>query len=77
VTISVDQDGTIVLEKVFLGILLQTEAGEQFGICMRDSGFEFKYMGEWWEAKEGIVKMMNPAKKLLGDEALKQGNKLD
>ena len=24
-------------------------------ICMRDSGFEFKYQGEWYFAKEGHV----------------------
>ncbi len=24
-------------------------------ICMRDSGFEFKYQGEWYYAKNGCV----------------------
>jgi len=24
-------------------------------ICMRDSGFEFNYQGEWYFAKEGFV----------------------
>lgn len=24
---------------------------EEFGICMRDSGFDFQYAGTWYEAK--------------------------
>ena len=51
-------NGEIVFTKVFSGMLLETEDGEQLGICMRDTGFEFNYMGIWYEAKEGVVRKM-------------------
>lgn len=51
--ISVDEGGEIVIKEVFSGIGLETSSGEEFGICMRDSGFEFKYAGVWYAAKEG------------------------
>jgi hypothetical protein len=45
----------IQLEEVFNSIVLKTTDGEEMAICMRDSGFEFKYQGEWYFAKEGYV----------------------
>lgn len=45
----------IILKEVFNGVGLETDDGESFGICMRDSGFEFNYGGVWWEAKNGRV----------------------
>ena len=33
-------DGTIVLTEVFSGVMLETEEGNQLGICMRDDSFE-------------------------------------
>ena len=53
--VTVNQDNTIQLEEVFNSIVLKTKDGEEMTICMRDSGFEFKYQGEWYFAKEGYV----------------------
>lgn len=53
--ISTDENGEIEVTEVFNGINLKSDAGETFGICMRDSGFEFKYNGVWYEAKEGVI----------------------
>lgn len=48
-------DNIIQLEEVFNPIILKTKDGEEMAICMRDSGFEFKYQGEWYIAKGGYV----------------------
>ena len=45
----------ILLTEVYSGIGLQTQDGEYFGICMRDTGFEFEYNGTWYEAKKGVI----------------------
>lgn len=50
-----NKDGILQIENVFNSILLKTNSGEEMYICMRDSGFEFKYQGEWYFAKEGYV----------------------
>ena len=50
-----NEQGVIQLEEVFSGIILKTPDGEEMSICMRDSGFEFNYQGEWYFAKEGFV----------------------
>ena len=34
------EDGGLVLKEVFSGILMETEEGNQIGICMRDDTFE-------------------------------------
>jgi len=52
-----NENGTIVLTEVYNGIELVSKENEKFSICMRDSGFEFKYQGKWFEAKNGIVKL--------------------
>lgn len=54
--LEVDENGCIVATEVFNSILLKTDSGETIAICMRDSGFEFRYQGQWYEAKEGVVK---------------------
>jgi hypothetical protein len=56
--ISVNQDDSFQLEQVYLPITLVTDAQEEMSIVMRDSGFEFKYQGEWYEAKEGKVELL-------------------
>lgn len=56
--IEVDEDYDFVLKEVFSGICLVSQDEERFAICMRDSGFEFKYNCKWYEAKEGILKEM-------------------
>jgi hypothetical protein len=53
--VTVKEDLGIQLEEVFNSLTLKTESGEKMSICMRDSGFEFKYQGEWYFAKEGHV----------------------
>lgn len=56
--LTTDENGEIILEEVYSGVGLKTRDGEFMGICMRDSGFEFNYQGEWYEAKNGIVRKM-------------------
>ena len=56
--IKVLPDFGITLEKVFSGVLLVSPDKEEFGICMRDSGFEFQYAGTWYEAKRGVINML-------------------
>jgi hypothetical protein len=53
--IEVLPDYGIALKKVFNSILLVSEDKDVFGICMRDSGFEFQYGGTWYEAKNGKI----------------------
>ena len=53
--VTVTEDLGIQLEEVFSGLTLKTASGETMSICMRDSGFEFNYQGEWYFAKEGYV----------------------
>jgi len=47
--------GEILLTEVYSGVLLRTNDGETMGICMRDSGFEFNYNGDWYSAQKGVV----------------------
>lgn len=53
--VTTNEHGIIQLEDVVIGIDLKTQDGEEMTICMRDSGFEFRYQGEWYFAKEGFV----------------------
>ena len=53
--ISINEDNIIQLEEVYNSIILKTRDGEEMYICMRDSGFEFKYQGKWYFAQEGKV----------------------
>lgn len=53
--ITVNQDNSFQLEQVYLPITLVTDDKEEMTIVMRDSGFEFKYQGKWYFAKEGFV----------------------
>ena len=54
----INQDGMIEFSEVYNPINLRSNAGEELSICMRDSGFEFKYEGEWYEAKNGEIRLM-------------------
>lgn len=56
--ISVDEDQSIILTNVFLGVGFRTEEGEEFNICMRDGAYEFGYGGVWYSAKDGVIKPM-------------------
>ena len=48
----------LVITEAYSGVLLRTEDGEELGICMRDSGFEFTYQGKNYSAQRGILKPM-------------------
>lgn len=54
--ITTTENNEIQLEEVYNSIILKTTDGEEMVICMRDTGFEFKYQGEMYFAKEGQVK---------------------
>ena len=45
--IEVGEHGELILREVFSGVVFKTGDGEEFSICMRDSGFEFK---QYWQA---------------------------
>ena len=53
-----DGNNGFLLEDVYSGIGLKTRDGEFMGICMRDTGFEFNYQDEWYEAKNGVVRKL-------------------
>ena len=52
----------IILREVYSGIGLISDDGEEFDICMRDTGFEFHYKGKWYSAKEGTITCMSDFK---------------
>ena len=54
--IETNENGEIILKEVYLGVGLESDDKEFFGICMRDTGFEFNYGGQWYEAKQGEIK---------------------
>lgn len=56
--LEVTADYGINLREVFSGVLLTTEDGEEMGICMRDSGFEFSYQHKWYSAQKGKITEM-------------------
>jgi len=56
--LEVNENREIILKEVYSGIGLESNDGETFGICMRDTGFEFNYMNTWYEAKNGVVKKL-------------------
>ena len=68
--VTTNEHGIIQLEDVFIGIDLITKDGEKMTICMRDSGFEFNYQGEWYFAKEGFVEPFKRSSRgnLLADQ---------
>ncbi|MFA5409339.1 MAG: hypothetical protein WC343_11265 [Bacilli bacterium] len=57
--IEANEKSEIILKEVFSGVGLETDSGDLFGICMRDSGFEFSYGGFWYEAKDGKVSVFS------------------
>lgn len=56
--ISVNQDDSFQLEEVYLPIVLVSDDKEEMSIVMRDGGFEFKYQGDWYIAKNGVVELL-------------------
>lgn len=53
--IEVNGAGVIVLKEVYDIIQLRTNADEFINICMRDSGFEFTYGNDNYEAKNNKI----------------------
>lgn len=54
--VEVNETGNIILKEVYNGIGLESNNGETFDICMRDTGFEFNYDGTWYSAQKGVIK---------------------
>ncbi len=46
------------MRHVYSGVGFRTDDDEFFGICMRDSGYEFNYGGSWWSAQGGRVEVL-------------------
>lgn len=75
--IEINENREIVLKKVYNGIKLETSDGEFMGICMRDTGFEFNYNGIWYEAKSGILDILDKSKIINHREINKWVNDMD
>jgi hypothetical protein len=73
--LTTNEQGVIQLEEVFNGIILKTKDGEEMTICMRDGGFEFRYQGERYFAKEGFV--MQFKKSIRGNNLVDQSHEED
>ena len=54
-TITTLADGTFEFKEVYNAINLKSANGEQFSICMRDTGFEFTYEGKTFVAKNKLL----------------------
>jgi hypothetical protein len=54
--ITVGENNTLNITKVFNGVKFITDKKETLFICMRDSGFEFTYNNVKYEAKDNIIK---------------------
>ena len=67
-------DYSFALKEVFSGVLLISPDKEEFGICMRDSGFEFQYAGIWYEAKRGVINLLGGKPLLEGAKNTEQAN---
>lgn len=70
--IEVNENGEFILKEVYNGIGLETIDKEFFSICMRDSGFEFNYMGTRYEAKNGELR-----KRGVDDDVLNFGTYIE
>ncbi len=66
--IEINENREIILKEVYNGVGLESNDKEFFGICMRDSGFEFTYEGETYSAQNGVIK------KLGGDKSIEDNN---
>jgi hypothetical protein len=79
--IDIDQDNSLRLKEVFFGILLETEEGNQIGICMRDDTLEInvcpksKNTDNWWRInmQAGIIEQMGMANQVLNLTAKSSG----
>lgn len=60
--IEVNENREIILKEVYTGVGLESNDKEFFGICMRDSGFEFTYEGQNYSAQKGVIKKLGTDK---------------
>lgn len=60
--ITVNEKNDVQLEKVYIGIVLKTDHQETMSICMRDTGFEFNYQGQWYYAQNGNIEKIEKRK---------------
>jgi len=65
--IEVNENREIVLKEVYTGVGLESNDKEFFGICMRDSGFEFTYEGQKYLAQKGVIKKLSEDKPIVED----------
>ena len=70
--ISTTEKGEMVLNEVYNPVTLKSNAKEKFQICMRDSGFEFTYNNEKFEAKEGKINPLGDPTLMLADDVYNQ-----
>ncbi len=56
--IEVDENNELLLTEVYNGVGFRTNNGETLSVCMRDSGYEFNYMEDWYEAKDGEIRKL-------------------
>jgi hypothetical protein len=63
--IETNENGEIILKEVYLGVGLESDDKEFFKICMRDTGFEFNYNGDWYEAKQGELKVVERSEQFM------------
>ena len=57
--IAINKDCILEITELYNPIVLKSNAGETIVVCMRDTGFEFRYGGKLIEAKRGKVKKTN------------------
>jgi len=67
--ISISEKYEHILEEIYSGILLVTKDKEEFGICMRDTGFEFQYNDIWYEAKNGVIRRLSKSQTTIPADA--------
>jgi hypothetical protein len=65
--IEISETNDFILKEVFKEVQLQTET-ETFNICMRDSGFEFYYEGNWYLATKGKIEKISPETSTINRE---------
>ena len=66
--------GFYYIKKLYNGLTLISDAKETLTICMRDSGFEFKYGEKWYEAKLNNLQLLQKTKTKENDFCSKIGN---
>jgi len=82
--IDIDQHNNLRLKEVFSGILLETEEGNQIGVCMRDDTFEINVLpkdrtGHWHRVdmqRSKIVSMANNHMEPTGESPAKPESNL-